>query len=169
VSVNPRDLHESKVRWNNEADWVWSDKPSHSAIITVDEFDAARAVLAAGQRTTKRKERTRHPYALTGLMFCGICGCRMQGSWNNGRAYYRCKFPAEYAVTEDKHPKTVYLRGNAMVPGLDAWIAQLFDRGHIDGTCAALAAANESEPDQGAGRDAILRDQLRDCDANLSK
>jgi site-specific DNA recombinase len=163
--------HETKIRWNKEDDWVWSQNPTHTAIVTVDEFDAARAVFTAGQRTAIRKERTRHPYALTGLMFCGICGRRMQGSWNNGRAYYRCEFPAEYAIAEDKHPKTVYRREDAIVPGLDAWIAQLFDEDHIDGTSASLAAASETEPepDHRGDRDAILRDHFRECDAKLSK
>ena len=50
----------------------------------------------------------------------------MQGSWNNGRSYYRCKFPTEYAVTEQQHAKTVYVREDAIVPGLDTWIGGLF-------------------------------------------
>jgi hypothetical protein len=54
-----------------------------------------------------------------GLMQCGICGRRVQGSWNNGRAYYRCRFPAEYAIAKYKHPKTVYLREDAVLTGLD--------------------------------------------------
>lgn len=161
--------HETKMRWNNEDEWVWSEQLTHPAIVTVEQFQAVRDVFAAGQRTATRKTRTRHPYALTGLMCCGVCGRRMQGSWNNGRAYYRCKFPAEYAITEDKHPKTIYLREDAVLPGLDAWIAQLFDPDHIDDTCAALAAANDTEPDHHVDRDTLLRDQLRDCDAKLSK
>jgi hypothetical protein len=27
----------------------------------------------------------------------------MQGSWNHGQAYYRCKFPTEYAVAQGQH------------------------------------------------------------------
>jgi len=30
-------------------------------------------------------------------MFCGLCDRRMQGSWNNDKAHYRCVFPNEYA------------------------------------------------------------------------
>jgi hypothetical protein len=45
--------------------------------------------LIAGKRhrqtpiTTTR--RTRHPYQLRGLLFCGVCRRRMQGSWNNDK------------------------------------------------------------------------------------
>ena len=27
-----------------------------------------------------------------GLVHCDVCGRRMQGQWNHGKAYYRCKF-----------------------------------------------------------------------------
>lgn len=161
--------HETKMRWNNEDDWVWSQEPTHPSIISLEDFEAVRAVFASAQRSASRKTRTRHPYALAGIMRCGICGRRMQGSWNNGRAYYRCKFPAEYAIAQDKHPKTVYLREDAVLPGLDNWIAQLFDPDHIDETSEALAAAGQVDPAEQSGRASILREQLSECDAKLLK
>jgi site-specific DNA recombinase len=69
----------------------------------------------------------------------------MQASWNNGKAYYRCKFPSEYAVAEDKHARTVYVREIAVVPGLDEWIGALFEDEHFEGTCAALSAVTLHE------------------------
>jgi hypothetical protein len=67
----------------------------HTAIIEPEIFEAAQDVLAGAQRSAVRKERTRHPDVLSGLMRCSHCGRKMQASWNNGRTYYRCKFPAE--------------------------------------------------------------------------
>ncbi|MEO5839434.1 MAG: recombinase family protein [Acidimicrobiales bacterium] len=161
--------HESKMRWNDETAWVWSQQPTHAPLVSVAEFEAAQDVFAAGQRAAMRKERTRHPYVLSGLMRCGICQRKMQASWNNGKAYYRCKFPSEYAVAEDKHPKTVYVREIAVVPGLDEWIGTLFDDDHFDGTCAALAGASDIEPDEEPGRELVLRRQLKECEAKLAK
>jgi hypothetical protein len=67
------------------------------------------------------------------------------GSQNHGRAYYRCKFPAEYAITEQQHAKTVYVREEAIVPAaLDGWLAGLFDDQHLDSTCQALADASQA-------------------------
>ena len=85
----------------------------------------------------------------------------MQASWYNGQAYYRCKFPFEYAVAEDKHAKTVYVRENAIVPSLDAWIAGLFDDEHLDASHAALATASDTEPDVHPDREVTLRRQIR--------
>ena len=93
----------------------------------------------------------------------------MQGSWNHDQAYYRCRSPAEYAVPGDQHPKTVHVREDAVVPGLDRWVAQLFDEEHLDGTCAALAEVSGGLAEDDEGRQLDLRRQLRECDAKLAK
>jgi len=92
----------------------------------------------------------------------------MQGSWNHGQAYYRCKFPTEYAVATHQHPRTVYVREAAIVPALDRWLATLFDSTHIDSTCALLAAASGLEDVTTAQRQAARR-RLPDCDARLAR
>lgn len=38
----------------------------------------------------------------------------MQGHWINSAPYYRCRFPAEYALANKlDHPRNVYLREDA--------------------------------------------------------
>ena len=108
-------------------------------------------------------------YMLSGLMRCGLCGRRMQASWNNSKAYYRCKFPSEYAVSEDKHPKTVYVREIAVLPGLDQWIGQLFDEDHIEATCQALSVASTTDLDDQPERALALQRQIKECDSKLKK
>jgi site-specific DNA recombinase len=161
--------HETKLRWNERTDWVWSQQATHPALVSVGDFEAAQDVFAGAQRAAVRKERTRYPYLLSGLLRCAICGRRMQASWNHGRPYYRCKFPSEYAVAEDKHAKTVYVRETSVVPGLDAWIGELFDDEHFDATCEALAAASKAEPEQDEDRELVLRRQLKECESKLAK
>jgi hypothetical protein len=52
----------------------------------------------------------------------------MQGNWVREEAYYRCRYPAQYAIaTKTRHPKSVYLREADLLPHLDGWIAELFD------------------------------------------
>jgi site-specific DNA recombinase len=161
--------HESKMRWNHPDEWVWSEQPTHAAIIEPETFETAQDIFAGAQRSAIRKERTRHPYVLSGLMRCSECDRKMQASWNNGRAYYRCKFPAQYAITAEQHPKTVYVREQAIVPGLDEWIGSLFAEEHLDATCEALAAVSDIEPPDNQGRELDLRRRLKECDAKLSK
>jgi site-specific DNA recombinase len=161
--------HESKMRWNRTSEWVWSEHQTHPAIVDPDTFDAAQDVFAGAQRSAVRKERTRHPYVLSGLVRCSQCGRKMQASWNHGHAYYRCKFPTEYAVAEGQHGKTVYVREAAIVPGLDTWIASLFDDEHLDSTCETLAAVSDLDPEDDKGRELELRRQLKECDTKLAR
>jgi len=92
----------------------------------------------------------------------------MQGSWNHTRPYYRCKFPAEYAIAKDQHPKTIYVREDSLTPAIDQWLAQLFDDDHIDDTCAALEAATGPDPTE-HNRLAAARKKLKECDNKLAK
>lgn len=160
--------HESKMRWNDRDSWVWSERQMHPAIVSMEIFEAVRDIFDGKQRGIVRKQRTRHPYLLSGLMRCAACGRRMQASWNHGVAYYRCKFPAEYAVREDRHPKTIYIRESTVVPSLDQWIATLFDAEHLDETCAAVARMSDVAPSDDE-RQASLRTELAACDAKLDK
>ncbi len=161
--------HESKMRWNHQSQWVWSEQHTHPAIVEPETFESAQDVFAGAQRAAVRKERTRHPYLLSGLMSCALCNRKMQASWNHGNAYYRCKFPAEYAITEEQHAKTVYVRENAIVPSLDEWIGSLFAEEHLDATCEALAAVSDLDLEDDPGRELDLRRQMKDCDTKLAQ
>jgi hypothetical protein len=92
----------------------------------------------------------------------------MQGSWNHDQPYYRCKFPAEYAIAEQQHPKTIYIREAAITPSIDQWLAQLFDDDHIDDTCAALEAANAQQREDDSHLIAARR-TLKARDGKLAK
>jgi site-specific DNA recombinase len=104
--------HAAKMRWNPEDQWLFSEQIAHPPIISREEFDQAQAILAGrGSRTPHKPHRLPRVYALRGVLLCGLCDRRMTGNWNNEQAYYRCRFPAEYALANRvDHPKTVYLR-----------------------------------------------------------
>jgi site-specific DNA recombinase len=165
--------HETKMRWNNRADWIWSAKPAHEAIITPDTFAATHEHLTAGaNRPVSRRPRSdaREPYALRGLLFCGLCGRRMQGSTAHGTLRYRCRYPAEYALTEKyKHPRQVYVNEQAIVHELDCWLASLFDTEHLDQTCEHLAAASAAPDDGDTARREIAQRKVANCDRRLSR
>ncbi len=100
-------------------------------------------------------------------MRCGICGRRMQGQWNHGRPYYRCKYPSDYPIDEVRHPKSIYVREQAILPGLDGWLASLFVE-HSDKTCEVLAGSDGFEPPDHDPQ-AALRGQIRSCDQRLER
>jgi DNA invertase Pin-like site-specific DNA recombinase len=163
--------HETKLRWNDQADWIWSNEETHEALVSAEDYLRVQEQMAAGRnRPAVRKARaTPRPYLLRGLLICGLCGRRMSGQHNHGEAYYRCRYPAEYALANDvEHPRTVYLREVDVVSELDRWLAQLFDPEHLDETCAELAAASGSTDRDAAAVEAAQR-KLVNCETRLDR
>jgi hypothetical protein len=65
----------------------------------------------------------------------------MQGSWIAGRAHYRCRYPNQYGLANRVQPP-VYVREDAILPHLDAWLARVFDHDNLDATVVALTPAD---------------------------
>lgn len=160
--------HQTKMRWNNTEAWIWSAEPTHDALVDRESFDAAQALFGITKQRPPREPIPGRSYLLTGMVHCDLCGRRMQGQWNHGQAYYRCKFPLDYPEPEGGHPRSVYLRESAITPGLDAWLAGLFDDEHLEHTSDTLAGASEPDP-QLAERAQRTRDAIADCDRRIAK
>ena len=162
--------HETKLRWNDPSDWVWSAETVHEALVSPEDFAAVKSQMAAGvhRPTPSKRHSTARRYLLSGLVRCSSCGRRMQGTWAHGAARYRCRFPSEYALANKvDHPLSAYVREASIVPHLDEWLAQLFDDAHLDETCEALAMASEVD-DAAEARGAAARRLLADCDQRLA-
>lgn len=168
VLVNPDDVaagYETRMRWRDQAAWVVPDRRTHEALIT-DELAQAvrlRTKTRRGPGLVCSREST-VPYALRGILFCAVCGRRMQGAARGGkqttRILYRCELGKSRSVPIDltDHPRTVYLREDAVTPRLDEWIASLADP-------EDLARGQEVDPE--AGNAALLR-QLGEANSKVA-
>jgi site-specific DNA recombinase len=108
-------------------------------------------------------------YPLRGRLRCQLCDRRLQGQWIRGEAYYRCRYPVEYATAAGfDHPRSVNLREVDLLPRIDAWLGRLSDPDHLEATCQALAAASDQHATRGAKR-AAARQLLADCDRRLAR
>jgi site-specific DNA recombinase len=166
--------HETKMRWNNQQAWVWSDEAVQEPLVTEAQFRQVEALIAGKrhrQSAITTIKRTRHPYQLRGLLFCGICQRRMQGSWNNEKPHYRCIYPTEYGLANaTAHPRSVYLREEQVIPTLDRWLMQAFAPSRLPHTVAAMANAQDEERDtELAVRAAEARRIITDCDQRLAR
>ncbi len=90
----------------------------------------------------------------------------MEGSWNNGKPYYRCQIHRDDPVDRAGHPPTIYLKEEAILPQVDEWLAELFDDEHLDNTCRTLADATEVDPDEAARRKE-MRDRIAKMDDEI--
>jgi len=163
--------HQTRLRWNSDNDWIWSSTQVHQPLVDMATYQAAQHQPTHDQQMPWQRapRRTPRPYVLRGRLQCGICQRRMEGTWNHNRPHYRCRYPGEYALTNSiQHPRTVYLREAAILPGLDRWLAQLFDHQHLDATCQTLAAATAPSTQTTAGAESARR-TLRNCDQRLTR
>lgn len=157
--------HMTKQTWNDPDKWVWSERPVHEALIDEETFKQAQALQRAkGSADERSPRRTSRAHPLRGLLRCGYCGRKMQGSWSNGKPYYRCVFLSQYAAKNKiKHPPTVNLREELLLPQLDEWLSRKFDPIALTSTARELEAAQPDEPrtDEAAQR------EIAECDAKL--
>ncbi|GAA0917755.1 recombinase family protein [Nonomuraea longicatena] len=162
--------HVTKLKWNSDEQWVWSEAVVHEPLVDPETFARTQAMLSAkGRPATQRKpRRTPHPYVLRHLLRCGVCQRRMEGTWNNGRAHYRCKFPVEYALANKiEHPRTVYVREDHVLAELDPWLGRIFAPAALEQTVHALLAAQNNELDVSAIEAA--RKAIKDCDQRMAR
>ncbi|WP_325050218.1 recombinase family protein [Actinomadura craniellae] len=161
--------HTTKMRWNDRDSWIWSEDKVHDGLVSTEDFERTQQTLASRGRgpAAHKPHRTRRPYAFRGCLYCGYCERKMQGNWNNRQAYYRCRFPEEYALANKiDHPKVVYLREAEIIQDIDAWLLTAFGPGRIDATLQALAAQAPAFADTAT---ADLRKQLTQCDHKLNQ
>ncbi|WP_329245794.1 recombinase family protein [Actinoallomurus sp. NBC_01490] len=103
----------TSMRWNPRAEWVSSPKMAHPAIVNTEEFEQAQHTHAIrGPRRT---------YLLRGLLHCALCGRRMEGAWNNGRANYRC----HHRAADSELPGSVFVREDRLLPHLAALLIRI--------------------------------------------
>jgi site-specific DNA recombinase len=69
--------HETKHRWNDRSQWVWSTKITHTPLIPTELFEQAQRglrVRGTNGETGKAPRRSSRPYLYRGLITCGLCG-----------------------------------------------------------------------------------------------
>jgi site-specific DNA recombinase len=161
--------HVNRMRWNDPDRWIWSTQLTHQPLINQATYRAVQArIVTQSPRSTRTLRATPRPYLLRGRLHCALCDRRMQGQWIRGEAYYRCRYPAEYAAASAfEHPRSVYLREVDVVGRLDSWLAELFSPGNLDNTCQTLASASRHHPTDSQRQAA--RQALADCQRRLDR
>jgi hypothetical protein len=163
--------HAARMRWNPADTWITSERDVHPAIITTEQFEQAQTILAGrGSRTAHKPHRRPRAYALRGVLLCGLCDRRMTGNWNNEQAYYRCRFPAEYALANRvDHPKTIYLREADVLGQVDNWLSSKFAPASLDATLAELAEQAASTIEDTSAQAEAARARIADCDRKIAQ
>jgi DNA invertase Pin-like site-specific DNA recombinase len=167
--------HEAKQRWNSPQDWVWSAQVVHTPLISAEVFERVQrklTVRGVGGDSGNAPRRSTRPYLFRGLLRCGLCGRRMEGSFNHGRLYYRCAASRDF-VRQHKisHPPCLYLREESIVSPVDRFLHQELGTARLHDTLRRLSEAQHravaalEDADQ---RTAELRQTVADCDKKIN-
>jgi len=144
---------------------------SQPPIVDRDAFDRVQEIVAARAHAPAmhKPHRSRRPYALRGCVRCGVCERRMQGHWVNDVPYYRCRFPAEYALANRvQHPVNVYLRENLVIGEVDQWLARELAPHRMNETLRALTEAHQSDAPH-KNEDDGTAGKIAECDRKLAQ
>jgi hypothetical protein len=160
--------HVTRMRWRASSEWIEATTPRTQALVDEATLVAVANRIGGGARREKQRDVV-HPYLLRGIVRCDLCGRKMQGSARRSRiagsptrVLYRCEFGARRSVPIGMdHPPTVYVREDAIVSRLDAWLAEIV-------TPEALASAQAMPPDVAAQHVAV-RAAMADCDVRIKR
>ena len=167
--------HEARHRWNDPSEWVWSKSVAHPPLIAVELYQRAQQAIRTrgthgeGGRAPRCSTR---PYLFRGLLVCGLCGRRMEGSVNHGRLYYRCAASRDYVRQHNiSHPPMLYLREDAIAESVDRFLHEELGERALSTTLRQLADAQHreamAEHDDGAADE--LRGTIEDCDTKINR
>jgi site-specific DNA recombinase len=91
----------------------------------------------------------------------------MQGHWVNDAPYYRCRFPAEYALANHvENPLSVSLREQLVIGDVDGWLARESAPHRLGETIRALADAHPSDEPCDSGQTEAAG-KIAECDRKL--
>jgi hypothetical protein len=138
-----------------EGEWVWSPEPVHEPIVDRALWDRVQSrrrgdtVDRSGRLARGPQAHTPYPHALRGIVTCGMCGHPMEGAYQRGSAYVRCRLSPLAAQRPDcaDHPKVAYLREDRVLPALVPLLERLLtDPRYAERTVKAMAKASATSP-----------------------
>lgn len=92
----------------------------------------------------------------------------MQAHWINAAPYYRCRFPAEYALANKvSHPRNVYLRQDAFDAQVNEWLAAVFAPASLAGTIDQIMVGQKAPTTSVAAEVATAR--IEDASVKMAR
>ena len=119
--------HMTKMRWNRPDKWIWSAEPATRSWSATTRLRQAQAVLGGRGRRSGQPPAASAPAGRTPTGACcsaaaATAACRATGTTT--QAYYRCRFPAEYALANRvDHPQARLPARGRDHRAIDDWLA----------------------------------------------
>ncbi|AYF76761.1 hypothetical protein D7D52_26425 [Nocardia yunnanensis] len=162
-----------KNRLNPISEWVWSEDPTHEALVSLEDF-----LLVQKTRSVRRGSRTNaepniHPdtkrtYWFRSRLMCDHCDRRMFGKTRRVAAYYVCQPKKGNAPEGHPNGGSFFVREQDLLTHLDTFLNQ-----HVFGAYrrTLLTADNPEERAEHARQQklSMLRAQIADVEKRMKQ
>ncbi|KAB1144728.1 hypothetical protein F7R91_21065 [Streptomyces luteolifulvus] len=121
--------------------------PRCAALVPLGDAEHVRNLFASRRLNPPGASSSgRRLYVLRGLLRCARCNRLMEGTWNNGEPYYRCRFPAGRPVTDPgHHSHNVYVRERRVLGPLTSWLHSVCSSTRLTQATTGTASPEESQ------------------------
>ncbi|MBA0049789.1 hypothetical protein E0L36_02380 [Streptomyces sp. AJS327] len=159
---------------NPISEWIWSPHPTHEALVTLTQFDAAWPIIRPHSGIRKREEVPRkgrsvsREYTLRSYIRCALCGKRMYGKFSKSRTYYSCQPKKDHHADADwyaTHPHAIWISERALLEAIHAF----FEERIFGPNRAQLLATQLSEAEATPAPPGIDIGALREKEARLAQ
>ena len=165
-------------RQNPPREWVWSPRPTHEPLVTVDLFKAARGLGEERKGSRNGADLNVHPftkrtYVMRSYVNCAQCERRMAGRSRHTRAYMVCQPSTNHGkeahLRFPGHPPSVWVRQDVLLDGvLDFFAERVVGPTRHD--YAAKEAADESTRSTALAKEiAALKKAVDDLDRRKAR
>jgi site-specific DNA recombinase len=168
--------HVTRMRWQDRSQWLNATEFTHEPLVDEASWHRVQELMESNTRPSRRhhhaggESRRSVPgrYPLSGLIVCGHCNKKLQGSHTRGRAYYRCRIGAGYPTGPTGHPASLAVREDRLLPHLDSWLVGLFAPDRVEEVARLVVEADAATTRE----DPVLtraRETLADCHRKLDR
>jgi site-specific DNA recombinase len=162
--------------------WVWSSQPTHPALVSRELFEMVDGSARQHEHQAATSTAKPHPgaqtkpgrlYPTAGHVFCAICGCRLQGSYQRHKPWMRCQYLQRRggaATAISGHPKSLQLQEQPIVDAIVQFLGRtIFNPDRLHTLSSEIAAATATGWQEHAQHIEELRAKLEAVDVAIRR
>ncbi|WP_230203131.1 recombinase family protein [Parafrankia discariae] len=160
--------------------WVWSPKPTHVPIISLETYRAASEIAKVRKGSRSGPRVNRHPaavneYLMRSYIRCAICQRRMEPDIRKGQyIYFRCRIRGresdELRTRWPQHPANIYVPQQPIIEAvLDFFADRVFGRDRYHLLSAAVRESEDLERSNWKAKITNLEESLEDLDRRRAR
>ena len=180
---NRHDKRRGRPTLRPRQQWVWSDQPTHEALVSRELYDAVEARARGNENVAKVGGLQQHApsargrgtrfYPMRGRCICDVCTHRMQGSHQKGENYMRCLWASGRGKAAEKatgHPGSLQVKERVFVDeAIDFLAERVFSPEAVTRLRSEIEKTDEPDPNDRAAKATLLRADVEEMQKAIDR